>query len=128
MEPFGLIITCQQVSQMKPICHGLSSLLSRVGCLDLYEAPNIADIGSPPWLDFFRSFIAAQTLHVSQGQWHSVALALRELTGERTTEMLPSLRTLVFEKYQPRGSIVAALEPFIAARQLCGHPVAIRIG
>ena len=120
-----LQIKCRQDSQTKLVCRDLSPLFSRVDCLGLYVSQYMPVQESIPWLDIFRPFIAVQTLRVTEGRWQSVAPVLRELTGERVMEVLPGLRTLVFGEFQPCASIMGALEPFIAARQLSGHPVAI---
>src|SRR6266850_2164410 len=122
-----LQIKCLQDSQMKLVCRELSPLLSRVDCLDLYVSMFMPVQESIPWLDIFRPFFAVQSLRVTEERWQSVAPVLRELTGERAMEVLPSLRTLVLGEFQPCAPIMAALEPFIAARQLSGHPVAIDI-
>lgn len=123
----SLQIKCRQDSQMKLVCHDLSPLLSRVECLDLYVSMFMPVQESIPWLNIFRTFTAVQSLRVTEERWQSIAPVLRELTGERAMEVLPSLRTLVFGEFQPCASIMAALEPFITARQLAGHPVAIDI-
>ncbi len=111
---------------MELVCQELSPLLSRVDCLDVYGGANHAwphwrdAMGTTGWLGLFRPFITVKTLRVSWALWVFVVYALKELTRERTTEVLPELRTLFFEGFRP-----ADLEPFIAARQLSGHPVAL---
>jgi hypothetical protein len=122
-----LLITCLQDSQIKLVCHDLYPLLSRVDCLDLYVSAFMPVQESIPWLDIFRPFIAVQSLRVTEERWRAIAPVLRDLTGERVMEVLPNLRTLVFGEFQPCPSITAAFEPFIAARQLSGHPVATHI-
>jgi hypothetical protein len=129
LDPFELEVKYLQDPNMKLICHELSPFLSNVDCLDLYKpwAWEVINRGPLQLLELFRPFIAAQRLRVSTGLWESVALALQELVGEKALEVLPELQTLVFGELQPGESITAALEPFIVARQLCGHPVVIHI-
>jgi len=53
-----------------------------------------------------------------------VAPALQELTGERATEVLPAVQNFVLYTHSGRP-VKEAIEEFIAARQLCGHPVTV---
>ena len=129
-DSFELDVRCDKLIEggwaMEVVCQELSPLLSRVDCLDVYGGANHAwphwrdAMGTTGWLGLFRPFITVQTLRVSWALWAFVVYALKELTGERTTEVLPELRTLFFSGFRP-----ADLEPFIAARQLSGHPVAL---
>ena len=49
---------------------------------------------------------------------------LKKLVGEKTTEVLPALQNLFFHKYvELLGP--TAIEDFIAARELSGHPIAV---
>ena len=56
-----------------------------------------------------------------------VAPALQKLAGERGTGVLLSLKNLFLRTYnwQPSGPGKEAMEQFIGARQLYGHPVAV---
>jgi hypothetical protein len=54
-----------------------------------------------------------------------VVQALQELSVERATEVLPALRNLFIEGLESSGPTQEALEQFITARQLSGHPVAV---
>jgi len=56
-----------------------------------------------------------------------VAPALRELSGERATEVLPALQnlSLTTSGSSPSGPLKEAIEEFIATRQLYGHPVTV---
>jgi hypothetical protein len=57
----------------------------------------------------------------------AIAAALQELVGERTTEVLPSLRNIFVRELKPRGPFQEYIGQFVAARQLSGHPVAISV-
>jgi hypothetical protein len=54
-----------------------------------------------------------------------IAAALKELVGERVTEVLPALQTLVLEEPLPSGPVRETIERFVAARQLAGRPIVI---
>ena len=68
-----------------------------------------------------------KNLYISSVFTPYVVQALRELVGERVTEVLPTLQTLFLEE-----TLLFELEPvqemigqFLAARRLSGHPVAV---
>jgi len=79
------------------------------------------------WLRFLQIFNAVQILDVIDEELvHDIAYVLGELTGERAAEVLPLLRTVVF--HGPgyiRPSVNHLLGPFIDARKLSDHPVAV---
>jgi hypothetical protein len=62
--------------------------------------------------------------------WESlVGAALRELTGKRTMEVLPELRSLSLDEIGPSRSLRDSMEPlrpFINARQLSDLPIAVQ--
>jgi hypothetical protein len=76
----------------------------------------------PQFSAIFRSFPAVQRLHVAL---RFVEPVLQELTGTKATEVLPELRDLFLEGLQSSPSVQEVIQPFIAARQLSGHPVAV---
>jgi hypothetical protein len=83
------------------------------------EAELLEDRVSALCLQLFRPFTAVRNLDVSKEMGPLVAHALRELTGERATEVLPSLEQLnlgtgPFSKPETQE----LLKPFIAARRL----------
>ena len=84
------------------------------------------DIKRSRWLEFFQplAFTAVKGLYLSQQLASSIVLALQKLTGERVTEVLPSLETLFLETF-PSGPVEDAIVRFVAARQLAGHSIAI---
>ena len=55
-----------------------------------------------------------------------VTAALRELTGERTMEVLPELENLSLDELKPSGSARDAMESFITARELLDRPVVVQ--
>ncbi|KAI0283856.1 hypothetical protein BC826DRAFT_1109956 [Russula brevipes] len=136
-DPFGsvLAIRCNridwQISSIARICNWLSPLFRRVEKLDLidhvpgFEPEGEDGMESMQFLELFQPYVAVQRLNICRMLVPLVAPTLRELTGMTTTAVLPELRELFLEGHQPYGPIWAAIQPFIAARQLSGHPVAV---
>ena len=77
------------------------------------------------WLEIFHSFTSVKNLYVSWNFSHCIALVLQDLVGESASEVLPALESLYLEDLQPSGPVEEAIGPFVAARQLLGHPVAV---
>ncbi|KAI0246421.1 hypothetical protein BJV78DRAFT_1364858 [Lactifluus subvellereus] len=118
------------VQSAAQICNQSSFLLSSVKRLDIEEDSRCkslwrADLDGTLWLELFRPFTAVRTLHISRKLQSSIVSALRELTEERATEVLPALEGIYLEMYHPSGLVHEAIEPFIAARQYSGHPVSV---
>jgi hypothetical protein len=53
--------------------------------------------------------------------------ALQELTGERTTEVLPALRNILLEGFEPSEPVQEGIARFVSARQLTNHPVSTSV-
>jgi len=122
-----------QVSSMTQVCRELSPYLSFVEKLDMMPLHGTSlalqdDMDSTQWLELFHPFIAVQSLWVTQELVPLVAPALQGLTGDGATEVLPALSDLRLEGLKPSGSLWEGIQPFITARQLSDHPVAIEIG
>ena len=79
-------------------------------------------VESSEWLDLLHPFNAAKDLYITPKIMPYLAPTLRELVGERVTEVLPALQTIFFEE---PGRVLETIGPFITARQLAGHPIAI---
>ena len=80
------------------------------------------------WREFLHPFTSVKKLALkSEDLVRLVAHALQELAGERATEVLPALQNLVLDTkdWRPSGPVKEAMEQFITARQLCGHPVTV---
>jgi len=134
---FELDIRCErldwQLSSMTQIFSEQLPLLSYVEQLELREFPEEGfdwkddpDMDSAQWLELFRLFVAAQSLHVSERLVSPVARALQDSTGQTATEVLPVLRTLFLEGLQPSGPVHKAMKSFDTARQLSHQPVLIQ--
>ena len=83
---------------------------------------NIEDV---QWLDTFYPFTAVKNLYVCEKFAECIAFALQELVVERVTEVFLALETLFLEELQPSGPVQEAIEKFVTARELLGHPVAV---
>jgi hypothetical protein len=81
------------------------------------------DIESSQWLELLHPFTAVKALYISQEFAPRIALALQELVGERVTEVLLALRTLLLEEMFPLGPVQEYIGKFVAARQLAGYPI-----
>ena len=136
---FELEILCsgigRQVSSMARLCSSslhLPSALKRLdihGChlLPLLHQQDEAEDLDPQWLDLSRPFTGLKDLRLDRRIVQYYALALRDLSGERLTEVLPALQNLFIEGLGSLGptGIQEALEQFVAARQLSGSPVVL---
>jgi hypothetical protein len=133
---FQLEILCRvsdwQVSSIARVCDQLLHTVSQVERLDIDQTGDELewqDDGDPTvWLELFNPFISVKSLYVSKMLRPRVVLALKQLAGERATEVLPSLHSMFFKG--PRLSELEAVEedikPFITARQLTDHPVVVQ--
>ena len=83
------------------------------------------NIESSKWLELLRLFTTVKSLYVSSGLVPCIVTTLQEIAGEGATEVLPLLQRLFVEGVHPSGTYQKAFEPFIAARQLSGHAIAI---
>ena len=108
----------------------LSSLtpakFERLNVREVERAKSRLKVGNDQWLDPFRFLHAVGNLYLSEALAMCVAPALRELVGERVTEVLPALENLYIENLQPSGLMKEAIGEFVAARELSGHPVTIQ--
>ena len=77
------------------------------------------------WLELLHSFTAVKALYLSRILAPTIAQALQELVGERTTEVLPALQTLFLVELFPSGPVQDVIDKFVATRKLVGYPVAI---
>jgi F-box-like len=139
---FGIIqlgIKCERLDwQLSSITQILSRQLPRLHHVERFEIrepgyplhriewEDDPDMDPSQWLELFRLLIAVQSLYVSERLVYRVAAALKELTGEMATEVLPALRSLSLEGLQPSGPVQDAIKSFVTVRQLTGLPVVIQ--
>ena len=79
------------------------------------------------WFEFLLPFTAVKNLYLFRELVPGIALALQELVGGRIMEVLPSLQNIFAEGFEPSGPLQENIGPFVAARQLSGHPIAISV-
>ena len=127
---FKLQIPCEELDRQVPlmihVCRHLSELLSGVERFEINAFPRLPPDGeemdTTVWLELFRPFRGVKKLEVTGGLVSSIASALERVTGEMARIVLPALRDLhLIDSSSPS----VAIEPFIAARQLCNRPVAV---
>ena len=83
------------------------------------------DVENLRWLETFQSFTAVKSLYVSKEFVQGIAHSLQELGEERLMDVFPALESLFLEGFQISRPVQEAVEKFVAARQLLGHPVAV---
>ena len=85
------------------------------------------DTENSEWLNLLLPFTAVKNLYLSKLFSPLIAPALQELTGARTTEVLPALKNVLLEGFQPSEPVQEGIAQFISARQLIKCPVAISV-
>ncbi len=132
-------ILCQvpnwQLSFLAQICNLPLRLLLKMEYLYIYENlysqhPQLNwedDIDFTEWLELLLPFTAVKNLYLSKQFAPRIAPALQELTGDRTTEVLPSLQNIFLEGFLPSEPVQEGIRQFISARQLINRPVVISV-
>ena len=96
------------LSSVREICNDRFSYLPHVDQLDIYEGYNLELVGNidgpSQWLEILRPFSSVRSLRVSKKLEPLVAAALRELTGERTMEVLPALESISLDELESCAS------------------------
>ena len=77
------------------------------------------------WLKMLQPFTAVKELRIDTHAALHLARTLQELAGQRAAEVLPTLQDVFIREYHLLGAAQEAMRPFIAARQLSGHPVTV---
>ncbi len=139
LEEVKVGVSCRvpdgQLSFLAQICTSLP-LFSTTENLYIHEPEHLFspldwkdDIENAEWLELLRPFTAVKDLYLDKKFAPYIARALQELTGGRTTDVLPSVKNLFLEGFQPSGSDqgIEGIRQFISARQLTNHPVAISV-
>ena len=120
------------LSLLAQICTSLP-LLSTTESLYIYRHISSSDwktdIENAEWLELLRPFTAVKDLYISMEFGPRIAPALQELTGGRTTDVLPTVQNLFLEGFQPSrlDQEIEGIGQFISARQLTNRPVAISV-
>ena len=122
----------RQLSTLVKICTSSLRLLLTMENLYIHGnqysplAPR-GDIENTTWLDLLLPFTAVKNLYLSKLFSPPIARALQELTGGRTTEVLPALQNVFLEGFQSSKPVQRGIARFISAQQLANHPVAISV-
>jgi len=77
------------------------------------------------WLELLQPFAFVEDLVLLDEVVGFVLPALQEFTGEGATNMLPALQNFFIQGPEPLGPIYEAIEKFVNARRLSGHPIAV---
>ena len=130
----SLEVSCRkldwQLSSMAQVCNSISPLFSTLERLDIRDGGLSGshwqdDMGNNQLLEFFHPFTALKDLYLNKKFAPLVAPALQDLVGERGTEVLYALQSVLVADLQPSGSVRKALGQFAAARGLSGRPVVV---
>ncbi|KAI9449521.1 hypothetical protein F5148DRAFT_1379287 [Russula earlei] len=131
----SVAISCRdldyQLSSLAQFCNS-SLLLPTLTHLDIMIRLNSQphwndDMETIQWLELLGPFTAVKSLRlqIDDPVRRHFCQALEELAGERVTEVLPSLRTIIFSSLRGQEHGPESIEGFVAARKLAGHPVAV---
>jgi len=116
-----------QLSSLARLCR--SSLPTLAMVEQLYISGDVSHslegIQHSHWLELLHLFTGAKNLYLSEETAPCISHVLRQLVGERTTEVLPALQNLFLYGYQQGSPVRGGIENFVAARQLSGHPIAV---
>ena len=133
---FQVKISCRatdwQLSSLAQICISSLPLLSKTEKLHIHERLSSQldwkdGIENTEWLELLLPFTAVKDLYLSKQFTPRIAPALHELTGGRTTEVLPTLQNIFLEGLQPSEPVHEGIGQFISARQLSNRPVAVSV-
>ena len=120
----------RQLSLLEQVFSQCFPLLSHVDTLELFDLDVQPRQDSTLWLAFLRPFIAVRSLlFYDQDSMSQIAHVLGDLTEERAAEVLPMLRTIVWDgdcdwdEVEPW--LIPLLQPLIDARELSCYPVEV---
>ena len=123
-----------QLSFIEQVCNPSLHLLSTVE--DLYiehrywelDWTNDA-IGNDRWLELLLPFTVVKNLYISKEFAPGIAAAMRELVGDRITEVLPNLQHIFVKELEPSGPFQENIGQFLATRrgQLSNHTIAVSV-
>ena len=127
-------ILCQvrnwQFSSLTQICNLSLHMLLTMENLYIHERlpSDWKDvIENSEWLDLLLPFTAVKNLYLSERFATHIAPALQELTGGRTTEVLPALQNVFLEGFQPSEPVQEGIARLISARQLNNHTITVSL-
>ena len=125
------VIADWQPESLTGIC-AFSSLRCLLTMENLYIHENLHsppdwedDIENTVWWDLLLPFTAVKNLYLSKKIAPLIAPALQNLTEERTTEVLPTLKNVLLEGFHPSEPIEEGIAQFVSTRRLTSHPIAV---
>jgi hypothetical protein len=127
----GYTELCGQVSSLAQVCSSSLPLISALEELEIRERASVGlahrkdRVENAQWLELLDPFISLKNLYLTHEISQCVFGALQELSRERATEVLPALRNLFVRGFSSLQPVQEAMMPFVAARQLSGHPVVV---
>jgi hypothetical protein len=68
-----------------------------------------------------------KNLYLSKEFTRRIVPSLQELTGGRSTQVLPTLENIFLQELQSSGTIQKGIQQFVAARQVTSHPIAVSL-
>lgn len=119
-----------QLSSVAQICNSSFPSLSTLERLYVRQIisprPQFqVDMENTQWLELFHRFTTVKDLYLSKEFVLSIVHALHDAAEEMVTEVLPALQNIHLDGLRALGPILRDIGPFIEARQLSGHPVAV---
>ena len=125
----------QQISSLAQVCRSSFPLVSAMEDLQIWEddhrllsSPLAVNMETGQWLELLDPFTALKNLHLTETIAAHVCSALQELSGERVTEVLPTLQRLFIDSpssYSLPEGLRKAIKTFVDARRRSGHPVSV---
>ena len=129
-----LSISCKpldwQLSALPQVLNSFLPSLSTLESLEIVVSRQDwqGEIDVIQWREFFHPFTSVKIMTLQdEASVRLVVPALRELSGERATEVLPALQNLFLATSgsSPLRPLKESIEEFIATRQLYGQPVTL---
>jgi hypothetical protein len=121
-----------QLSSLLQVCNSALPTLSTLEHLNLGHnihglnlLPRQDEIENTQWLELLRPFTNVKNLHILEKVAPCLAPALKELTGERVTEVLPALQNIFLDGFGVSPLVEEAIGQFVATRQRSGRSVAV---
>jgi hypothetical protein len=118
-----------QVSSVVQVCTSCMPPLSTLEHLYIRGVTPLRahwqDVENALWLGLLHPFSAVKNLYVDEESAQRILIALRELIGDRVTEVLPALQNIFLERLMPLAPAQDLLRHFVTMRQVTGHPVAV---
>jgi hypothetical protein len=77
------------------------------------------------WTELLHPFTSVKNLYLCEEFAGRIVPALQELVEDRRVEVLPALENIFLEGLEASGPVEKGIGPFVAMRQVTGHPIAV---